>query len=245
MQHQITRARHELRRRTLSVRRVEQITPRMLRLSLEGDELAGFNSPGADDHIKLFVPGTSERRDYTPRRYDLVTGELAIDFALHEAGPATDWALRARPGDQVEIGGPRGSLIVPPDFDWFLLIGDEAALPAIGRRVEELPKGVAVTSVAAVVGEDEEQAFSTAAEHTAIWVHRPLDRADDPTALLAALSAMTLPPGDGYIWIGAEATVARVVRHHVVEVMKHPTQWLKASGYWVKGRADTHEKLEN
>jgi NADPH-dependent ferric siderophore reductase len=35
---------------------------------------------------------------------------------------------------------------VPDDFDWYLLIGDETALPAIGRRVEELRADVSVTT---------------------------------------------------------------------------------------------------
>lgn len=243
----IQRVRHDLRRRTLTVSRTERVTPGMLRVWLAGEELAGFTSLGADDHIKLFVPGTDaqpERRDYTPRRFDAVAGELAVDFAMHEAGPATDWARRARPGDIAEIGGPRGSLVLPTDFDWFLLIGDETALPAIGRRIEELPTGAAVTSLAAVAGPGEEQAFATAARHHPVWVHRPLDRADDPAPLLDALRMTELPQGDGFVWIAAEANVARILRRHVLETMKHPARWLKASGYWVKGQADAHEKME-
>ena len=248
MPSEIQRVRHDLRRRTLTVRRTEQVTPGMLRLWLAGEELAGFTSLGADDHIKLFVPGADghqERRDYTPRRYDAAASELAIDFALHEAGPATDWARRARPGDAAEIGGPRGSLVIPTDFDWFILIGDETALPAIGRRIEELPTGASVASLVAVADSTEEQTIVTAAEHKAKWVYRPLDQADDPAPLLNALAAMELPTGNGFIWIAAEATVARALRRHVLDTMGHPPRWLKASGYWVKGHADANEKMES
>ncbi|WP_159980538.1 MULTISPECIES: siderophore-interacting protein [unclassified Novosphingobium] len=246
MEHQITRVRHELRRRTLTVRRTESVTPGMLRLWLGGEELAGFTSLGADDHVKLFVPGSDEKaemRDYTPRRYDADANELAVDFALHDAGPATNWARGAAVGDTIEIGGPRGSMVVSPDFDWWLLIGDETALPAIGRRIEELPAGTVVTSLVAVAGLEEEQAITASAAHSALWVHRPLEHADDAAPLLKALSAMTLPDGDGFVWIAAEARVARALRQHVVEEMGHPLQWLKAGGYWVKGEADAHEKL--
>ena len=75
-------------------------------------------------------------RDFTPRRFDSKTATLVIDFALHDAGPATRWALGARAGDRLEIGGPKSSKVVPDDFDGYLLVGDESALPAIGRRVE-------------------------------------------------------------------------------------------------------------
>jgi NADPH-dependent ferric siderophore reductase len=248
MSHQITRVRHETRRRSLTVNRKEQVTPNMLRIWLGGDDLAGFTSLGADDHVKVFVPGAGEKaemRDYTPRRYDEAAGELAIDFAIHDAGPATAWAIESAPGDTLEIGGPRGSMVVPTDFDWFLLIGDETALPAIGRRLEELPSGLKVITLAAVTGPEEEQAFDTAADHTAIWIHRPAARAADPEALLEPLRALDLPAGDGFVWIAAEADVVRGVRRHVLEERGHPLPWSKASGYWIKGKADSTEKFES
>jgi NADPH-dependent ferric siderophore reductase len=149
-QREIRRVRHEVKRRRLTVDQISPVTPKMLRITLAGEELAGFTSLGFDDHVKLFFPteSTSEpeptdrppMRDYTPR-YDAGTGLLHIDFAIHDAGPATDWALRARVGDSLTIGGPRGSAIIPMEFDWHLFIGDETALPAIGRRLEELPAG--------------------------------------------------------------------------------------------------------
>jgi NADPH-dependent ferric siderophore reductase len=248
MEHQIVRVRHDLRRRSLVVSRVDYISPSMLRIGLRGEDLVQFTSLAPDDHVKLFVPsddGRIEKRDYTPRRYDAQAGELMIDFAVHDAGPATRWALRAKPGDKIEIGGPRGSVVVPHDFDWWLLIGDETALPAIGRRLEELPAGCRVTSIVAVTGGQEEQRFATRADHRAIWVHRPLNRADDPSPVLAALGDLALPTGDGFVWIAAEAQVARAVRGYVVDTLGHPTGWLKASGYWTRGQADTHKKIES
>jgi NADPH-dependent ferric siderophore reductase len=56
----------------------------------------------------------------------------------------------------VEISGPRGSLIISDDFDWWLLIGDETALPSIARRVEGLAAGVHAITLVAVAGAAEE-----------------------------------------------------------------------------------------
>ena len=247
MNHTITRHRHELTRRTLTVKEKTQLTPGMLRILFEGDGLGDFVSLSPDDHIKLFIPmpaGEIERRDYTPRRFDTAARLLEIDFAIHEAGPATQWAISAAPGDRLDIGGPRGSLVVPASFDWWLLIGDETALPAIGRRIEELPAGTPVTSIVAVAGKEEEQSFSTCARHTPIWVHRPGSQADDPEPVLAALRKLSLPPGEGYVWIASEARVMRAARDHF-RALGHPTDWMRASGYWLKGVADAHDKLEH
>ena len=173
----------------------------------------------------------------------MAAGTLAIDFALHDGGPATLWAMQAKAGDAVEIAGPRGSTLVPWSFDWYLLIGDETALPAIGRRIEEAPEGVKIISLGAVAGPGEEQVFETTAEHTAYWVNRPAALADDPEPVLAALAEIQFPAGDGFVWVAAEARVAKAVRA-VIEVDRfHPRQWTKASGYWLKGAADAHDEL--
>ena len=72
-------------------------------------------------------------RDYTPHSFDAEAQLLSIDFAVHEAGPATAWALQAAPGQQLGIAGPRGSFIVPAAFDGHLLIGDDADAHSVIR----------------------------------------------------------------------------------------------------------------
>ena len=237
---EIRRVRHELVRRSLEVCAVEHLTPHMIRITLGGPELAGFTSPAPDDHIKIFIPGldgTPTRRDYTPRRYDPQNGTLLLDFVNHHGGPAAAWARAARPGDRLEIGGPRGSQIIAGPIDQWLLIGDETALPAIGRRVEELPADTPVTTLVAVPGPEDEQVFATVARHAAHWVYRSMDQADEATGILAVLKNLEIPDRT-FVWVGAEARVAKAVRQYLLGERKVPAQWVKASGYWVKGQAD-------
>lgn len=244
MKHEISRVRHEIKRRTLTVRSIEHVTPNMARILLEGADLDGFLSLSPDDHVKLFfpIPGSdeAEKRDYTPRRHDAAAGTLTLDFALHDpagAGPATRWALSAKVGDTLQMGGPKGSMVVPSDFDWWLLAGDETALPAIGRRLEEMAPGTKVTTLVAVTGPTEEQRFDTRAAHRSLWVHRPAAQADDPAPLLAALKQLRPDTGDGFIWAAAEAKVAAAIKHFVTTSWKHDPAWLQAKGYWTTGQA--------
>lgn len=241
----IERVRHELKRRSLIVSDVEKITPGMLRIEFGGDDLADFVSLAPDDHIKIFVPGSGEemeRRDYTPRRYDTGDRTLVIDFAIHDAGPVTAWALAANVGDRLEIGGPRGSAVVSNVKDW-LLIGDETALPAIGRRIEEAGSDARITAIVAVADASEHQVFQTDAQLAAHWAHRPLSEATDASALLAVLQSVDVAPGT-FVWIAAEASVTRALRAYLVEERGYPLSWMKASGYWVKGKADATEKFD-
>jgi NADPH-dependent ferric siderophore reductase len=240
----IERVRHDTRRRTLAVESIVDITPGMRRITLSGSDLGDFISLAPDDHIKIFVPaadGGEERRDYTPRRYDNAKRKLTIDFALHEAGPVTQWAINAQPGDRLEIGGPRGSAVVSETVKRWLLIGDETALPAIGRRIEESGAGTVVTTIAAVTGPLEEQTFETSAELHLHWVYRPLSQATDATAVLKLLSTVDIQP-ETFIWVAAEASVTRDIRAYLLE-RGCPLGWIKASGYWVFGKADTTEKF--
>jgi NADPH-dependent ferric siderophore reductase len=246
--HAVTRVRRETRRRVGTVAAVERLSPSMLRIWLEGEDFCDFESASPDDHVKLFFAvegGEIARRDYTPRRFDVAVGRLAIDFALHEAGPATRWALGAKPGDTLEVGGPRGSAVLADDFDWYLLVGDETALPAIGRRLEALRDGVPVTVVALIDGEGDRIALADRAGLTIVWIERQATRGDDAARLVEALSALTLRPGDGYVWIAAEADAARAARTHMIDTLGHPRAWTKASGYWAKGEAGADKKIED
>ena len=84
--------------------------------------------------------------------------------------------------------------MIADTFDWWLLIGDEAALPSIGRRVESLREGVRAITLVAVTGPAEEQVFNTRADHQAIWVHRAPDLATSAQPVLDALKRIDLPP---------------------------------------------------
>lgn len=242
---QIERVRHELRRRSLTVAEVTDITPGMRRIVLTGDDLADFVSLAPDDHVKIFVPAAEgeARRDYTPRRYDNDARTLTIDFALHEAGPVTQWAIDASRGDTLAIGGPRGSAVVSASVTRWLLIGDETALPAMGRRIEECDTGTVVTAIAAVAGPAERQIFETKADLHLHWADRPLSDATDAGPLLTILRNMDIEPGT-FVWVAAEASVTRAVREYLVTDRGYPLHWIKASGYWVKGKVDTTEKFD-
>jgi NADPH-dependent ferric siderophore reductase len=262
------RVRHEIKMRLLQVREVSRLTPKMVRVVVGGEALAGFVSAAHDDHVKLFFPqpgqdkpvlltptpngpaypeGTPRpaARDYTPRHYDAAANTLAIDFVLHGDGPATTWAAQARAGQYLGVGGPRGSFIVPDDFDWYLLAGDETAVPAIGRRLEELPAGARVIAVVEVAGAAEEQQFQTRTHLQMHWLHREGADAGNHLLLQQALAELMLPPGEGYAWVAAEASAAKALRRYLIDQRGLPKDRVKAAAYWKRGAAAVHETYDD
>jgi NADPH-dependent ferric siderophore reductase len=247
------RVRHEPRRRQLEVQRVATLTPHMIRVTLGGD-LDGFTSLGFDDHVKVFfpdgpAPAGGEQpmagRDYTPRRYDAAAGTLEIDFVLHDAGPATRWAMQAAPGQPLSVGGPRGSFIIPTDYDWHLLIGDDTALPAISRRLAELPAGSRVVVLAEVDGAADELAFDSAADVSVAWVHRNGAEPGTTDLLQRQLRTLTLPTGDFYAWAACDSPTAKALRAQLIAEHGANPKYMRCAGYWRKGAVAVHENIND
>ena len=264
MPHDLTiqKLRHPLKFRLLQVARVERLAGRLLRVTLSGADLEGFVSASFDDHVKLFFPAPGESRpvaptvgdsgitfpadqpkpamrDYTPRRYDAAAGELDIDFVLHQGGVASDWAAEAQVGHYLGLGGPRGSRVVPAGFDWHWLIGDETALPAIGRRLEELPAGSRGAALILVDDADARLPLAGPAGVEIVWRQR--DRQQD---LLQAVTEMVLPEGEGYVWAAGESGEMRAVHKHL-QLRGVDKDRMRVAGYWKRGDAGAHESISD
>ena len=202
----------------------------------DGGRPDGEPGPGARLHDSAPRP---LMRDYTPRRVDTAAGELDIEFVLHGDGPAAAWAAQARVGQQVGIGGPRGSLVVPTGFAWHLLIGDETALPAIDRRLEELPAGVQAIVIVELGDAADRRPLTSRAELALHWCGREPGSA----ALLQALRRLELPAGDGYAWAAGEAHAVAAVRELLVGTHGLPKERVRAAAYWKHGDAGHHRTL--
>lgn len=236
----VERVRHELKRRDVTVARVAPLGTGFIRVVFGGASLEGFTSLGFDDHVKLMlgIDGNSEplRRDYSPRHFDPVRRELTIDFAVHGGGLASDWARHATVGQHAVIGGPRGSMIVPVDFDWHLLAGDATAAPAIGRRLAELPAGARAIVIAQL---DDLGALECEQSAACIQLLQ-VTSGDD---LVATLEALPLPSGEGFAWAAGEAASMARVRDLLLHRRGHPKEAMRVAAYWKKGASAFHEDL--
>jgi NADPH-dependent ferric siderophore reductase len=237
----VQRVRHELKRRELRVVRVETLSPHFRSVTFAGESLGDFISASFDDHVKFMLDADGAepvRRDYTPRRHDTAARELTIGFALHGDGRAAQWAAQATPGQQATIGGPRGSFIIPTDYAWHLLVGDETAMPAIHRRLEELPAGTRAIVVIQAADAADRRELRSAADLDVQWVA-------STEALLDAVRALELPPGEGYAWCAGEASAMASLRRLLVEGKGLDRHAMRVAAYWKRGATAHHENLED
>jgi NADPH-dependent ferric siderophore reductase len=235
----VQRVRHELRRRDVTVTRTQPLGANFVALAFAGEALADFVSDSFDDHVKFMFPdglGDFVRRDYTPRSFDRARRELTIEFAIHGHGPASEWARHASVGESAVIGGPRGSMIIPTDYEWHLLAGDVTALPAISRRLEELPREARVSVVGLVADPADRREFESAARIDVQWV------AGDEQ-LIEAVRAIDWPGGDTFAWCAGEAQTMARLRQVLLDEKAHPKEAMRVAAYWKRGATGFHEDL--
>lgn len=214
-------------------------------------------------------------RDMT--RVEHVTS-LSIDFVLHCAedgstGPASAWAAAATPGDELLLVAPRvgaeavGIEFCPGGAEQIVLLGDEAAAPAIGRILEDLDAVGHTADVSAYIEVPtaaDQLAIDTAAQVN--WLPRddaplgqPLVEAlgwhvqDDPvepssadellwetpvfSASGEALATTAAPDTGMYYWIAGESGVIKRLRRFLVNEIGVDRSQVAFMGYWRHGVA--------
>lgn len=256
--------------RLLRVKRTTWLTPHMVRITLTGDALPGFRSDAPDDGIRLYFPPDpndaswvptveegkivwpdEERklpsREYSGRRYDAEANELDIDFVVHGEGPASTWAANAEPGHYLGISGPRRSRVMAGNVDWYLLAGDEAGIPAIARRLEELAAGTTAIAVLEVANAGAELPIETGADLNLIWVHRDDVEPERDDLLAEAIRGLELPDGDVFAWAAGEAGEMRNVRRLLINELEIPLDRMRVTGYWKRATSnfDHHSPLDD
>lgn len=247
--------------RIVEVRRVTRLTPRMVRVTLAGGQMEGFESKGPAEHFRLFLPDSETgelvlpvmgpegnafpedrprpaSRAYTPRRWDPEKGELDFDIALHDHGPGAAWAANVKEGDTAVISGRAGGAYLPEtDVDWYLIGGDEAALPAVATVLEALSPSMCAYVFAEVHDADEELELTSPAELQVWWLHRKPGEMPG-RALADAMREAALPLGNGRVWVSCEANVMRKIRRHFIEERGLDRLMLRTQGYWLAGEVN-------
>jgi NADPH-dependent ferric siderophore reductase len=241
----------------LAVESSEWLTPHLVRVVAAGESLAGFADNGhTDAYVKLLfvdpalglappydlaalratLPAHQQPvvRTYTVRRWRPEVPELWLDFVVHgDVGIAGPWAAAAKVGDPIHFMGPGGGYTPDPAAGWHLLAGDESALPAIGAALEGMPAGATVKAFIEVEDATEEQKLETPADAEITWLRR--DGRPVGEALVAAVRALSFPPGQVHAFVHGEATFVKDLRALLRVERGLPLSQLSISGYWRRG----------
>ena len=234
------------------------VTPRMRRVRFSGANIEKLISGGLHVRLLLPLPGKAPvwphlapngriawpageeklpSRVYTVRSIDPVSGEIDIDFVMHEGDsmPGAAWGAQALPGDVLGMLDGTGGNVHP--YDRYIFCGDETALPVIARLVEEMPAGKRVSVFVEIEDAAEEQVITSKADLDWHWLHRN-GRPVGTTGLLE--TAMR-----AYDWTGAETGTqffagcekreAKALRAFAINERGLSRADVRAGAYWQKG----------
>lgn len=226
------------------------LTPAYVRLHLEGSDLRGFDSPGADDHVRVFFPAAavttdemraSPNREYTPVAWDAEAGRLDIDVALHGDGVGSRWAETAPIGAAVGVGGPRGSMVLTGRPDAWLLAGDETAVPAIRRFAEAMDDDAVGRIAVEVPSAAYDLPIAAPAGVEVVQLHRGERPAGSAlTDWLDALDLEERPDGCVFGFVAAEQSIVRAGRALLLDRWTGDPAATIVKGYWKRGTAEYH-----
>jgi NADPH-dependent ferric siderophore reductase len=247
--------------RMLSVIRKEQLTPHMLRVTLGGELMTGFPEGRESANFKLLLPqihqavpvlptSTSKPdekdkpivRTYTVRNFDPKAMQVDVDFFIHkEAGPASQWAQEAKPGDKIGFGGPGPAKLAEPDRDWYLFAGDMSALPAISANIEKLPRDAKGYVLLEIIEEADKQSLPFPENFDVRWLINPEPEKEN-NILLDAFIQVPWLQGRPYVWVAGESSAVKKIRAFIREVHSVEKSDFYCSGYWQIGMTeDIHQ----
>lgn len=235
---------------------VRRVTPSVVRVTLCGDDLRRTPALGADQYFRLLLPRPGQARprlpeterwwpemqampaderpvlrNYTVRCARPELGELDVDLVAHgDTGPASSWALRAAPGDEVGVIVQDTCFAPPATTTHVLVVADATGVPAAAGILAGLPAGTTATVRVEVPTREDVPELPRRDGVDVTW-----RVAGDAGSLLDEVRGALLPADGVYAWVAGEAGLATSVRRHLVRERGLGKDDVYFCGYW---RAD-------
>jgi len=243
--------------RRLTVKSAYDVSPSLRCVCLTGIGLKDFPIDCHGAHIKVFIakphqheltlpdmgetkpiwPGDDKKpfvRTYSVRRFRPDLNELDIEFVNHGTeGPASHFALTAKPGDEVGVSSPFGPHPMLPPGNPYMIAGDLSALPAMAALLEQLPSTA--------------QGYAYILANTAEDI-RPLSQpkgvqitwftGDDADSFITAFKAQASASPQHFFWIAGEEKMVIQLRAFLYGDLSIDKQSTYALPYWRSGLDD-------
>jgi NADPH-dependent ferric siderophore reductase len=124
-------------------------------------------------------------------------------------------------------------------------VGDETALPAMSRFLEEMAPGVRALVLIEAADAREFRKLPSAANAEITWLYRDGSPAGQSGLLETALRALMLPDGATHAWLAGEIETVRRLRAYLLAEEGFSKSQIRAAGYWRLGEAGAHTRLED
>ncbi|QUM75988.1 siderophore-interacting protein [Moritella sp. 24] len=246
--------------RLLTVIDSQQLTPNMQRISFQADDLSDFPADAAGGYIKLLFTEQGDTdistlraderpkmRTYTIRHLRQSLNQLDVDFVRHEhaeidncsGGFAAAWSQSVSIGNTISVAGPGMLKPVNIDTDWYFLVADMTAIPALSAQLTKLPTTANGYAVIEINHEDDKQVLIKPDGIEIIWVVANKTK----TNLLDQVKALTWQKGEVSVWCACEFSDMRALRAYFRNDKDVDKGNIYISSYWKAGCTEDGHKI--
>jgi len=232
----------------------EKISANMQRVTLHSNEFVDFPAHCEGSYIKLLFNaqgGTDpsllaegERpvmRTYTIAAFSRQECTIDVEFVRHDVvdctcGFAARWAMNAVAGDTIYVGGPGTLLDINTDADWFFLVADMTALPALSAKIKLLPKNAKGYAVIKVIERDDIRPIEAPDNIQVLWLL-------EGESLIEKASVLPWLPGKVSVWAACEFDSMRALRGYFRNEKAVDKDSIYISSYWKLGVTEDGHKV--
>ena len=251
--------------RVLTVINSTQLTENMQRITFKAEDLSNFDMETEGGYIKLLfnenggtdLSGITEgsrpmMRTYTVRHLRQDQNELDVDFVRHHhantvmtaetGGFASAWAQNAMIGDTISIAGPGSIKGLTHSADWFFLVADMTALPALSAKLEVLPSSATGYAVIEINHQSDKQTLVKPQGITVIWVIQTEAKLEE-SSLVQRVRDQEWKSGQPAIWSACEFNQMRALRTYFRNEKEVDKDDIYISSYWKAGCTEDGHKV--
>lgn len=243
---------------SLTVIQSQQISPSMQRITLQSDDIAHFGSESEGGYIKLLFTDHGDTniasispqqrpvmRTYTIQHFNAENNSIEVDFVRHitkdlQCGFAARWAITTKVGDTISIAGPGKSQGINTAGDWFFLVADMTAIPALASQIKLLPNNAKGYVVIEVDHIDDKRELAVPEAIEIDWVVK-----DQTSNLTQAVISKPWIGDNASVWCACEFDTMRSLRQYFRNEKEVEKENIYISSYWKQGVSeDGHKQLK-
>jgi NADPH-dependent ferric siderophore reductase len=235
----------------------DELSPRMLRLTLEGDCLRDVEVTQPGTSIRFVVPWPGSElelpewqgneflladgsrpalRTFTPLGPDGEHGRLDLQIVRHPGGAVSQWAERAEVGTRAGVSGPGAGYDFPDGAEVLLVLGDETAMPAIAQLIEMAPASLRLDVHVETISDDARLDLGARDGDSLTW-YTTAPGATPGHRLAEHVATLDELPEGTFVWASGEASAMQAIRNHVFKTLHAARERATVRGYWKPARA--------